>query len=150
MATHSSILAWRIPWTVEPDRLESVGSQELDTTEWLTLSLSSQHPLTSFHWMTTWSQSSKEKKKKRLFLGHPLCSIITPEEEKSVCRHGQLFLPLCPCSCCPNPPVSPLLRDLPAFGSILMSCFCSSDESCYMLFLSDSGSWYRSHDTPSQ
>ena len=30
MATHSSILAWRIPWTEEPDR--SVGSQESDTT----------------------------------------------------------------------------------------------------------------------
>ena len=32
MATHSSILAWRIPWTEEPGRLESVGSKELDTT----------------------------------------------------------------------------------------------------------------------
>ena len=27
MATHSSILAWRIPWTEEPDRLQSRGSQ---------------------------------------------------------------------------------------------------------------------------
>ena len=27
MATHSSILAWRIPWTGEPDRLQSMGSQ---------------------------------------------------------------------------------------------------------------------------
>ena len=27
MATHSSILAWEIPWTEEPDRLQSVGSQ---------------------------------------------------------------------------------------------------------------------------
>ena len=26
MATHSSILAWRIPWTEEPGRLQSVGS----------------------------------------------------------------------------------------------------------------------------
>ena len=26
MATHSSILAWRVPWTEEPDRLQSVGS----------------------------------------------------------------------------------------------------------------------------
>ena len=26
MATHSSILAWKIPWTEEPDRLQSVGS----------------------------------------------------------------------------------------------------------------------------
>ena len=32
MATHSSILAWRIPWTEEPGRLQSLGSQELDTT----------------------------------------------------------------------------------------------------------------------
>ena len=35
MATHSSILAWRIPWTEEPGRLQSTGSQELDTTEQL-------------------------------------------------------------------------------------------------------------------
>ena len=27
MATHSSILAWRIPWTEETDRLQSMGSQ---------------------------------------------------------------------------------------------------------------------------
>ena len=26
MATHSSILVWRIPWTEEPGRLESMGS----------------------------------------------------------------------------------------------------------------------------
>ena len=32
MAIHSSILAWRIPWTEKPGRLQSMGSQELDTT----------------------------------------------------------------------------------------------------------------------
>ena len=32
MATNSSILAWRIPWTEEPGRLESMGSQELEKT----------------------------------------------------------------------------------------------------------------------
>ena len=31
-ATHSSILAWKIPWTEEPDRLQSMWSQELDMT----------------------------------------------------------------------------------------------------------------------
>ena len=31
MATHSSILAWKIPWTVEPGGLQSTGSQESDT-----------------------------------------------------------------------------------------------------------------------
>ena len=29
MATHSSILAWRIPWTEKPGRLESTGSQRV-------------------------------------------------------------------------------------------------------------------------
>ena len=27
MATHSSVLAWEIPWTEEPGRLQSMGSQ---------------------------------------------------------------------------------------------------------------------------
>ena len=27
MATHSNILAWEIPWTEEPSRLQSMGSQ---------------------------------------------------------------------------------------------------------------------------
>ena len=29
MATHSSILAWRIPWTEKPEGLQSVGSQRV-------------------------------------------------------------------------------------------------------------------------
>ena len=29
MATHSNILAWRIPWTEEPGRLQSTGSQRV-------------------------------------------------------------------------------------------------------------------------
>ena len=38
MATHSSILAWKILWTEEPGRLYSPwGCKESDTTEWLTL-----------------------------------------------------------------------------------------------------------------
>ena len=39
MATHSSIFACRIPWTEEPGGLQSMGHEELDTTERLTLSL---------------------------------------------------------------------------------------------------------------
>ena len=33
MATHSSILAWRIPWTEEPGRLLPMGSKKSDMTE---------------------------------------------------------------------------------------------------------------------
>ena len=35
MATHSSILTWRIPWMEEPGELQSMGSIESDTTEQL-------------------------------------------------------------------------------------------------------------------
>ena len=31
MATHSSILAWKIPWTEEPGGLQSMGSQKSQT-----------------------------------------------------------------------------------------------------------------------
>ena len=44
MATHSSILALRIPWTVEPGRLQSMRSQRVGHNEWLTL---------SHHWYRT-------------------------------------------------------------------------------------------------
>ena len=33
MATHSGIIAWRIPWTEEPGGLQSIGSRESDTAE---------------------------------------------------------------------------------------------------------------------
>ena len=35
MATHSSILAWRIPWTEEPGGLQSMGSQRVRE-DWVT------------------------------------------------------------------------------------------------------------------
>ena len=41
MATHSSILAWRIPWTEEPSRLQSIGPQRQEPGEeaWLSLAV---------------------------------------------------------------------------------------------------------------
>ena len=39
MATHSSTLAWKIPWTEEPCRLQSMGSQRVDMTERLHISI---------------------------------------------------------------------------------------------------------------
>ena len=36
MATHSSILAWKIPWTEESGGLQSMSCKGLDTTEQLT------------------------------------------------------------------------------------------------------------------
>ena len=39
MATYSSILAWRVPWTEERGGLQPVGLQRVEQTEQLTLSL---------------------------------------------------------------------------------------------------------------
>ena len=39
MAIHSSTLAWKIPWTEEPDRLQSWGRKQSDTTELLHFTL---------------------------------------------------------------------------------------------------------------
>ena len=39
MATHSSLLGWRIPWTEEPGELQFVRCKESDVTERVTLSL---------------------------------------------------------------------------------------------------------------
>ena len=36
MATHSSIRAWKLPWTEDPGRLQSMGSKMSDMTERLT------------------------------------------------------------------------------------------------------------------
>ena len=49
MATHSSSLAWKIPWTEEPSRLQSMGSLRVGH-DWATsLSL-----FTFIHWRTKW------------------------------------------------------------------------------------------------
>ena len=47
-ATHSSIPAWRIPWTEEPGGLQSTGRKESDTTERLTLTLCPLVTISSF------------------------------------------------------------------------------------------------------
>ena len=50
MATHSSTLAWKIPWTKEPGGLQSLGSQRVsDMTEATSLSL-----FTFLHWRRKW------------------------------------------------------------------------------------------------
>ena len=54
MATQSSILAWKIPWTEESGRLQSVGHKESDTTE---------RPLFFIFYITVpWSCSASLKK----------------------------------------------------------------------------------------
>ena len=49
MATHSSILAWKIPWTEEPGRLQSMGSIRVGHNWATSLSL-----FTFMHWRRKW------------------------------------------------------------------------------------------------
>ena len=61
MATHSSILAWRIPWTEELGGLQSTGHKELDMTERLHfhfLSYSDPTTLASLHFLRYRSPAS--------------------------------------------------------------------------------------------
>ena len=59
MATHSSILAWRIPWTEEPGGLQSMGSQRVRHS-WATFFLRNYHlsifntisAITAIYWMS--------------------------------------------------------------------------------------------------
>ena len=48
MATHSSILAWRIPWTEESGRLQSMGSRSQTRLSDFTLSLQRGHELSHY------------------------------------------------------------------------------------------------------
>ena len=61
MATHSSILAWRIPWVEEPGRLQSMG-KESDMTERLT------HTHTHTHTQGLFEASQSELEVKRASL----------------------------------------------------------------------------------
>ena len=45
MAIHSSTIAWKIPWTEEPGRLQSMGSQRVGHDRATSLSLSKTHSL---------------------------------------------------------------------------------------------------------
>ena len=51
MATHSSILVWRIPWTKKPEGLQSIGSQRVRTTK------AAEHALTTVTSTLTFPQS---------------------------------------------------------------------------------------------
>ena len=85
MATHSSILAWRVPRTEKPDGLQSRGSRESDTTEWLN---QHQHTPISVWIKTLWFQQrsvaapdiSKQRPQRWVTLKFAFCAKDVPEE----------------------------------------------------------------------
>ena len=68
MATHSSILTWRIPWTVEPGKLQSVGSQRVRH-DWAANTHTHTHTHTCATWLckivdegSVWGQAARHSK----------------------------------------------------------------------------------------
>ena len=70
MATHSSILAWRIPWTEEPGSLQSMGRKESDMTECHPLSI----PCPVFYCWSVWA----------------VCTWLVPQPTVSWVKEGKM------------------------------------------------------------
>ena len=62
MATHSSSVAWRIPWKEEPGKLSARGREESDTTERLTHTHTHTHTHTPLTMCRPWGLTSMEKR----------------------------------------------------------------------------------------
>ena len=100
-AAHSSILAWRIPWTEEPGRLQSMGLQESDTTQHL-----NRHQVyccaTSPCWDSMWSEVGRgtngslyPRVKSEVFLKafHMVSLFLTPDPHLPLTYHTDSHWP---------------------------------------------------------
>ena len=76
MAAHSSILAWRIPWTVETGGLWSMGSQvRHDWASWVPVSC----------WPVMWACKLQTVCDYRSCIGAPLTDIVCPHASQLIC-----------------------------------------------------------------
>ena len=71
MATHSSVLAWRIPWMEKPGRLQSMGLQS-----WTRLKRLSSRSSSSVVLSLLWSRSRPEDGNTDFLLANPHCSSV--------------------------------------------------------------------------
>ena len=109
MATHSSTLAWEIPWTEEPGRLQSMGSRRVSMTKLLSmhtkvLRFKLQHICGEKGHNSTYSISSKWKKMYTsyflifyyvyLFIYDCAGSLLLLRLFPSCCEQGLLFIAL--------------------------------------------------------
>ena len=100
METHSSILAWRIPWTEEPGRLQSTELQRVGhnlATECFSLALSPSFPISSVQFSC--SVMSYSLQPHELQYTRPPCPSPTPEVYSNSC-------PLSRCAIQPSHPLS--------------------------------------------
>ena len=113
MATHSSSLAWRIPWTQEPGRLESMGLQRAGH-NWATL----------LHYQFSRSVVSGSLQPHGPQHARPPCPSPTPRVYSNSCPLSQWCHPTISSSVIP---FSSCLQSFPASGSFPMSQLFASD-----------------------
>ena len=88
MATNSSILAWRIPWTEEPDRLQSIGSQRVG------------HDWSKLACMHSWAKASNIKPILQQSIKHLVIYWILYWKLKRECQGTDVsVLIVCPSDC---------------------------------------------------
>ena len=146
MATHSSVLAWRIPGTGEPGGLPSMGSQSRTRLKRLSSSSSSRRlrrpPVLGSLLLLLWSCCYSEGSCSRA-TGFGRCSVVFDSLQPRELQHSRLpcLLPIpgicsnsCPLSQCYHStilssviPFSSCLQSFPASGSFLMSQLIASD-----------------------
>ena len=101
MATHSSILAWRIPWMEEPGELQSIGSQRVGH-DWVTFTSGSRSNTLYMYWLKlSGPKFPKWKEWKRPREGRQDVSTVTdPSKSFWVCKKatGRQSLPYFFCS----------------------------------------------------
>ena len=142
MATHSSILAWRISWTQKTGKLQPIGSQSVGH-DWSDLAHThtwlnhiSQHcqnlasslgPLFLWAWLlssfSSVAQSSLTLQPHRLQHARPACPSPTPRVYSNSCPLSRWCRPTISSSVVP---FSSCLQSFPASGSIPMSQFFTS------------------------
>ena len=81
MATHSSILAWRIPWTEEPGGLQSIGLQKVRHI-WATNTF-------TFHWEK--ETVTKDQKEAIITLNSPRRLDPDKEATEGLCVDGRIL-----------------------------------------------------------
>ena len=117
IATHSSILAWRIPWIEEPGGLQSAGHKESDTTE------ATAHAACTSCYFSVWSESQKPYRGHQAQLWSAACRPDSPTSPKgllscllcSCIQNSSLFLVLAPAQSLCIDPLSLLKTQQPPF-----------------------------------
>ena len=119
MSTHSSILVWRIPWTEEPGRLQSMGLQRV-VHDWTINTLTHRHTDTHTHRVSLWGLCFIRKSAGNPFpTANEIQTVIPIFKSSVILWSGPAFLPSITSpqlACGPATPARPIHLGAPLRG----------------------------------